>query len=308
MSHIDEGELTAYGDGAFTPGDADAQRIEAHLATCANCRNRLAQSQSLTARASDILAHAVPANVEVPAFETLQVTPKRNAWLPLTWAASLVLMLGTGWFMGRYFGMQTAEAPQVAATRPVEPPTLTPAPAAASEAAPAPSPLSKPVRVDSQVMVAAAPASARERAAKQMEVEAQQTEATRNENVAAAKTLAARSADADRVAAAPPPPPPPVAGVSALSLAEKVVAADSAHIIPDLPVVSSKLNDGVRTTEQKLADGTIITIVTERQVAATGEARKLVESGVTVVRNGVILRVKGPLSVDSLRALAQKIK
>ena len=32
MSHIDEGELTAYADGAWAPEDAEAIRIAAHLA------------------------------------------------------------------------------------------------------------------------------------------------------------------------------------------------------------------------------------------------------------------------------------
>ena len=41
MSHVDDGELTAYADGAYPAHDPEALRIGAHLSTCENCRARL---------------------------------------------------------------------------------------------------------------------------------------------------------------------------------------------------------------------------------------------------------------------------
>jgi anti-sigma factor ChrR (cupin superfamily) len=78
MSHIDEGELTAYADGAYAPEDADAQRIAMHIAECANCRNRLAEAQRLSGRASEILAVAAPASMEAPPFEHIAASVPRR--------------------------------------------------------------------------------------------------------------------------------------------------------------------------------------------------------------------------------------
>ena len=57
MSHVDDGELTAYADGAYPVNDPVALRISAHLSTCANCRTRVEQSQELRSRASEILGY-----------------------------------------------------------------------------------------------------------------------------------------------------------------------------------------------------------------------------------------------------------
>lgn len=116
MSHIDDGELTAYGDGAYAPGEVDALRIEAHLAECANCRNRLAQAQALTARASEIIALATPLQVTAVPFETIAATnaTATKRWLPYTWAASLIVAVGLGYLMRDSMIMQVADAPQIA--------------------------------------------------------------------------------------------------------------------------------------------------------------------------------------------------
>lgn len=69
MSHVDEGQLHAYVDGAFTPGDAQAVEIEAHLGLCADCRVRLEETRALKDRARQVLHHAAPVDVRVPPFD-----------------------------------------------------------------------------------------------------------------------------------------------------------------------------------------------------------------------------------------------
>ena len=114
MSHIDEGELTAFADGAYAPDSAEARAFTAHLATCENCRNRLADAQQLSARAGEVLSYASPVNVTVPPFETLDAPrTKRGFAIPLTWAASIILAIGLGWYAhgGVQPSPQLAEAP-----------------------------------------------------------------------------------------------------------------------------------------------------------------------------------------------------
>ncbi len=61
--HVDEGEIHAWLDGALAPADAVA--IEAHVATCAGCREAVAEARGLIAASSRILSalDAVPADV-----------------------------------------------------------------------------------------------------------------------------------------------------------------------------------------------------------------------------------------------------
>lgn len=119
MSHIDEGLLHAYLDGAFAPGDAQVDEIEAHVASCADCGVRLEDARALKERALEVLRHATPIDVRVPPFEALSLrkhsapdpgavartaatepaAARRLARSParLAWAASLVLAVGAGW-------------------------------------------------------------------------------------------------------------------------------------------------------------------------------------------------------------------
>ncbi len=61
--HVDEGEIHAWLDGALAPADAAA--IETHVATCAECREAVAEARGLIAASSRILSalDAVPADV-----------------------------------------------------------------------------------------------------------------------------------------------------------------------------------------------------------------------------------------------------
>ena len=72
MSHVDEGVLHAYLDGALDAfGASEAERIRAHLTECAPCRARLEEERAVRAEASSILAMAAP-EVELPSIEDLR--------------------------------------------------------------------------------------------------------------------------------------------------------------------------------------------------------------------------------------------
>ncbi|MGE0158746.1 MAG: hypothetical protein AB7T31_04990 [Gemmatimonadales bacterium] len=107
MSHVDEGALHAYLDGALDEYPAaEARRVREHVETCAVCTERLAEERRIRDEARGILDLAAP-RVEVPTFEELRAyvragQSQRRALGRLHkmgWAASVVLALGTGWFL-----------------------------------------------------------------------------------------------------------------------------------------------------------------------------------------------------------------
>ena len=102
MSHVDEGTMHAYLDGELSP--AEAQGVDAHIAQCAGCRERLDGERALIARADELLALAAPPDRELPPFRPSDVTPPTHLWwqvrLPLAWAATVVLALGIGTYLG----------------------------------------------------------------------------------------------------------------------------------------------------------------------------------------------------------------
>src|SRR5881396_514329 len=103
MSHVDDGTLHAYLDGELSP--AEVQGVEAHLAQCPACRGRLDEERALITRAGELLALAAPPERELPPFRAGDVKPPTRLWwkvrLPLAWAATLVLALGIGTYLGR---------------------------------------------------------------------------------------------------------------------------------------------------------------------------------------------------------------
>jgi hypothetical protein len=106
MSHMDDGRLHAYLDEELTV--EETEQLRAHLAACAECRERLDVAREVRTRAHAILRLADPPAVEMPDFATLRARGVRPAPAPsvgwrqrsllLPWAASLVLALGAGWF------------------------------------------------------------------------------------------------------------------------------------------------------------------------------------------------------------------
>jgi len=103
MSHVDDGTLHTYLDGELAP--AEARGVDAHLAQCPVCRERLEQERALITRAGELLALAAPPDRELPPFRAGDVKPPTRLWwrvrLPLAWAATIVLALGIGTYLGR---------------------------------------------------------------------------------------------------------------------------------------------------------------------------------------------------------------
>jgi hypothetical protein len=107
MSHVDEGALHAYLDGALDALPAsEAARIRQHLASCEACTRRLEEERALREEAGAILAGADPGVGAMPSLEELrQVAAARSRAGPgsrlrqLTWAASVVLAVGAGWLL-----------------------------------------------------------------------------------------------------------------------------------------------------------------------------------------------------------------
>jgi hypothetical protein len=107
MSHVDEGALHAYLDGALDALPAsEAARIRQHLASCEECERRLEEERALRDEAASILRGADPGTGAVPPLEELRrraAARARSGAGPrlrqLTWAASLVLAVGAGWFL-----------------------------------------------------------------------------------------------------------------------------------------------------------------------------------------------------------------
>lgn len=129
MSHVDEGRLHAFLDGALGAADpADAERVELHLAACADCRAKLDEAARLRDEAAALLGAATPRPLETPSFASIRaraaaianepvapvaarVDPSRSrgrGWLHasltspfngLAWAATVVLAVGLGWML-----------------------------------------------------------------------------------------------------------------------------------------------------------------------------------------------------------------
>jgi len=108
MSHVDEGALHAYLDGALDEYSvAEARGIREHLDACASCAERLEVERGLRSDAHAMLGMAAP-NVDLPSFEELRAYVERTRPTPsresrritrLSWAASVMLALGIGWML-----------------------------------------------------------------------------------------------------------------------------------------------------------------------------------------------------------------
>lgn len=109
MSHVDDAALHAFLDGAC--GGREHAEIEAHLAACGECRERLERAEALSRRASALLAELEPGPLEPPSWREIEeraaarrATVSRRPRLrpSLAWVASLVIAFGIGWFTSSY--------------------------------------------------------------------------------------------------------------------------------------------------------------------------------------------------------------
>ncbi|HEV8265901.1 MAG TPA: zf-HC2 domain-containing protein [Gemmatimonadales bacterium] len=101
MSHVDEGTLHAYLDGEQLP--AERALLEAHVAECPACRARLDEERALIERASHLLGLAQAPERAAPPPPLHQLRHPRLAWrlrMPLAWAATVVLAIGVGYYLG----------------------------------------------------------------------------------------------------------------------------------------------------------------------------------------------------------------
>jgi len=109
MSHVDDGTLHAYLDGALDEyPTAEAERVREHLDVCPECRGRLEAERAIKDQAASILSATVP-RVDVPSLEELRSYVRAKAPRTSTgsshlhrlgWAASIAVALGTGWMLG----------------------------------------------------------------------------------------------------------------------------------------------------------------------------------------------------------------
>ncbi|HYS20902.1 MAG TPA: zf-HC2 domain-containing protein, partial [Gemmatimonadales bacterium] len=114
---MDDGTLHAYLDGQLAP--LERAQVEGHLTSCPACRARLDEERALIERADALLALATPPERAVPPFYELR--HPRPAWrfrLPAVWAATVLLALGLGWYLGGARGNRALETDVVRATRP----------------------------------------------------------------------------------------------------------------------------------------------------------------------------------------------
>ena len=338
MSHVDDGELTAYADGAYPVDDPVALRISAHLSACGNCRTRLEQNQDLRTRASEILAYATPAVREAPAFETLEhklatsPAPRRRA-IPLAWAATVIMALGLGWF-----GRGMLQAPPGMREMAVQD---QPAAATAADAI-APSTTQTQPMVESARDARSTPPTlaADNRGVAQDNLV---TEQAARGNIAGNAVVGSAAPEAAALEAsgagarnmqAPPSAPvtAPAPAPFALSLepgaVEVITPAEAERRnldlprVPELPIERILVTGNTTTVEQRLPDGKIVSLLLTaprpvRAEADQAEARKSTQrsvapvapsTGVTVQVRGRTVMVLGELPRDSLRMLGDRIR
>jgi len=113
MSHVDDGTLHAYLDGELTA--VEAQGVEAHVAQCPACRVRLQEERTLIARADELLGLAAPPDRGASPPFPLSALRRggqgvrllsalrrggQGVRLPLAWAATVLLALRVGMYLG----------------------------------------------------------------------------------------------------------------------------------------------------------------------------------------------------------------
>jgi hypothetical protein len=337
MSHVDDGELTAYADGAYPVNDPEALRISAHLSTCGNCRTRLEQSQELRTRAAEILSFATPATLSAPSFESLQsqvtTSSRTRPAIPLAWAATIVLSLGIGWF-GRA-AWQTGElGPRSVAVQDA----VTSAPVATQEEQQSIAPPAVVPPTEKPAVLGDNARGSKERTRQLAESDLAQPKPTAN---AAADVAVGSVAGAGRAAAAEAPsaPPSPTTAAAPELMAERravvvgtmqyMSAADAERLglkiprIPQLPIARVGVSAAATTVEQTLPDGKLVTLVVTSEAreetlqrnsakvaaptAAQGQ-REVRDQDASLLKDGRRITVRADVSADSLQVLLSKVR
>ncbi len=347
MSHVDEGTLHAYIDGELPP--AEAQGVAEHLAHCPVCRSRVDEERALIARADQVLALARPPERDLPAFRAGARQRAVRWWqpvrVPLGWAATVVLALGIGIYVGRA-GTGRVIAPALApspapfasgtpAADSVRAPTQHVPPSPRAQAAPA-APVAHPVRAVPRAPRQFAPSDTPARSLTRA-----RDELAANETIAAeAKRMgyAIGAGAGDLVLGAP----------LSLDSARALLDADPLAV-PGLAVRAVHQGrmpgySAVVVVEQVLDSGTTLAVITARPtVSALGEvgvagapppAKATPSEGAGIARErapdslasrgrqssaravprsdtraaGLWLDVRGPLAADSLAALRRRLE
>jgi hypothetical protein len=119
MPHIDDGIMHAYLDGALhalsdageLPDGMSIADVTSHLSACADCRARLEAERGIREQAGVVLRDLEQVDVTVPPFADVVGAPvvrtrRQPRFMPLAWAATVVLALGAGWWGSAIFRAQ----------------------------------------------------------------------------------------------------------------------------------------------------------------------------------------------------------
>src|SRR5262245_21951749 len=108
MQHLDEGLLQAWHDRPLSGMSADeAQAIERHLATCAECSSRAEELERETVEMASFFGAVRPSADVLPEYSVVVAPARKSRHVAarthirrLSWAASVIVALGVGWLAG----------------------------------------------------------------------------------------------------------------------------------------------------------------------------------------------------------------
>jgi hypothetical protein len=341
MSHVDEGALHAYLDGELSP--AERVELEAHLAGCAACRTRLNDERALVQRAGELLARALPPERATPPLQQIERRrTRRRLGIPLSWAASVILAVGVGYYMRGSDDFVSREPAQELA---VGTPELKDSGPTAPSAGTGSANTNAIGRVSAPAPQVAAERSAPVDAAADAAKREQSLALTQNKaqvpppaaGVVAMEDRAVLRAVSPRAVPAPPPTAPAMPSAAAETEGARRVEARMAvrrdQVTTEWPIIrrasardllgadpvgvpglavrqmrSSPANDGTVLVEQTLDSSTVIQLYQrrltgERDAAGYGTTERLARF-VGELR----IEIAGPLSQDSLNKLLELLK
>jgi hypothetical protein len=139
-SHLDDGTIHELLDGEIP--SAQLPPLQAHLASCADCRARLESAREMVDFSDELVELLDDPPVEAPAVTV--VTPLRapsRPWIrQLAWAASIAVAVGAGWYVRgdvqRVLPTVAVDSPIAEAITAVPPAVVTAPPPAGRAAAP----------------------------------------------------------------------------------------------------------------------------------------------------------------------------